>query len=401
MAGIERCQVVIAGAGPVGTVLATLLAQAGIDTVILETGDDCAQDMRASTFHPPTLEMLDQIGITPMLLERGLKAPIYHWRDRRSGEVIEFDLGEIDDVTRYPFRIQCEQYHLSRALADGLVKIPQASVRFGHRLVSFEADADGVTVNAEGPYDITRFRADWLIGADGANSIVRKWLGIEFDGFTYPEKFLCLSTATSLEEHLPNLAYVNYVSDPDEWLVLLRVPSLWRVLVPADNGQSDDELRSDATKTAIFDRLTCDGAVVETQHRTLYRVHQRVAKSFVEGRVILVGDAAHLNNPLGGFGMNSGVHDAFNLFEKLLPEIKSGKANGGSALYDRQRRTVTHDFTQAQTIQNMAFIQGGAAEGHELRRAEMLAIRQDDVRRRAYLLRQSMFESLAHARGIQ
>ena len=149
MAGIERCQVVIAGAGPVGTVLATLLAQAGIDTVILETGDDCAQDMRASTFHPPTLEMLDQIGITPMLLERGLKAPIYHWRDRRSGEVIEFDLGEIDDVTRYPFRIQCEQYHLSRALADGLVKIPQASVRFGHRLVSFEADAEG-TRNGSG-----------------------------------------------------------------------------------------------------------------------------------------------------------------------------------------------------------------------------------------------------------
>jgi 3-(3-hydroxy-phenyl)propionate hydroxylase len=401
MAGIERCQVVIAGAGPVGTVMATLLAQAGIDTIVLESGEDCAQDMRASTFHPPTLEMLDQIGITKMLLERGLKAPVYHWRDRKSGEIIEFDLSEVSDVTRYPFRIQCEQYHLSRALSDGLGKTGHASVRFGHKLLSFEQDEGGVLINAEGPLDIARFRADWLIGADGANSIVRKWLGVEFDGFTYPEKFLCLTTDTELEAFLPNLAHVNYVSDPEEWLVLLRVPKLWRVLVPADHARSDDDLRSDETKDAVFDRLTGNGAAVKTYHRTLYRVHQRVAKSFVHGRVILIGDSAHVNNPLGGFGLNSGVHDAFNLFEKLQPAIKAGKANGSLDLFDRQRRTVTHDFTQAQTIQNMELIQGGAAQGHARRRQEMLAIKQDDGRRRAYLLRQAMFESLEQAAAIQ
>ena len=205
----------IAGAGPVGTVMATLLARAGIDVIVLEAGEDCAQDMRASTFHPPTLEMLDEIGITPMLLERGLKAPVYHWRDRRSGEVIEFDLTEIGDRTRYPFRIQCEQYHLSRALASGLEQYPNASVRFGHRLLSFEQDEQGVSIAAETPFSVAHFRADWLIGADGANSLVRKWLGTEFDGFTYPEKFLCLSTATELGDYLPGLAHVNYVFDPD------------------------------------------------------------------------------------------------------------------------------------------------------------------------------------------
>jgi 3-(3-hydroxy-phenyl)propionate hydroxylase len=200
---------------------------------------------------------------------------------------------------------------------------------------------------------------------------------------------------------LPGLAYVNYVSDPDEWLVLLRVPALWRVLLPADPALSDDELRSDAVKNAVFDRLTGDGAAVQTHHRTLYRVHQRVAKSFLEGRIMLIGDASHLNNPLGGFGMNSGVHDAFNLFEKLMPAIAAGRPNGSLALFDRQRRTVTHAFTQAQTIQNMAMIRGGAAEGHARRRAEMLSIKQDDARRRAYLLRQAMFESLDQAAAIQ
>ncbi len=400
MGGITRCQVLIAGAGPVGTVMATLLARAGVDTIILESGEDCAQDMRASTFHPPTLEMLDEIGVTPMLLERGLKAPVYHWRDRKSGEIIDFDLGEIADVTRYPFRIQCEQYHLSRALADGLAQYANASVRFAHNVLSVEQDDHGVSVAAEGPFEIERFRADWLIGADGANSIVRKWLGIGFDGFTYPEKFLCLSTDTELADHFPNLAYVNYVSDPEEWLVLLRVPRLWRVLLPADNDHPDEELRSDATKDAVFDRLTGDGKAVKTFHRTLYRVHQRVAKSFLQGRVMLIGDAAHLNNPLGGFGMNSGVHDAFSLFEKLMPAIKQGKPNGSLALFDRQRRTVTHAFTQAQTIQNMELIQGGANQAHERRRAEMLAIKQNDERRRTYMLRQAMFESLAQAAAI-
>jgi 3-(3-hydroxy-phenyl)propionate hydroxylase len=401
MAGAERCQVLIAGAGPVGTVMATLLARAGIETIVLESGEDCAADMRASTFHPPTLEMLDQIGVTPMLLERGLKAPVFHWRDRHSGEYIAFDLGEIADRTRYPFRIQCEQYHLSRALASGLAEQSTASLRFGHRLVAFEQDEHGVAAAAETAYDIKHFRADWLIGADGANSIVRKWLGTEFDGFTYPEKFLCLSTDRELSDYLPDLAHVNYVSDPEEWLVLLRVPRLWRVLVPTPFETSDDELRSDATKNAVFERLIGEGESVRTHHRTVYRVHQRVAKSFLDRRVMLIGDASHLNNPLGGFGMNSGIHDAFNLFEKLLSAIAEGRPNGSLALFERQRRTVTHAFTQAQTIQNMEFIKGGSDQAHERRRADMLAIRNDDARRRAYLLRQAMFESLDQAAAIQ
>ncbi|EIZ80519.1 monooxygenase FAD-binding protein [Novosphingobium sp. Rr 2-17] len=397
----DRCQVAIAGAGPVGTVIATLLAQAGISVILLEAGTDCAQDLRASTFHPPTLEMLDQIGITSMLLEKGLKAPVYQWRDRASGEVIEFDLGELEDVTRYPFRIQCEQYHLSRALASGLDDLTNADVRFGSRLLSFTQDADGVDLAVETMVGIEHIRADFLIGADGANSIVRKWLGIEFDGFTYPERFLTLSTETDLAAYLPNLSLVNYVSDPNEWLVLLKVPSVWRVLVPVDGAVDDAQLVSDANKTAIFDRLVGDGASVVTHHRTLYKVHQRVAQSFREGRVMLVGDAAHLNNPLGGFGMNSGVHDAFNLFEKLLPVLKGQAAvEPALSLYDRQRRQITHSFTQAQTKQNMAYMRNTDGSAHELRRRDFLAIQQDDQRRRAYLMRQAMFQSLEDAAAI-
>ena len=396
-----RTQVVVAGAGPVGTVVAYLLAEQGIDVVLLEERSDCALDLRASTFHPPTLEMLDQLGITEKLIAKGLKAPIYHFRERRTGHVIDFDLSELSDVTKYPFRVQCEQYHLSRMLSDAVRDQAGAEVLFQHRVAGVEQNAEGVTVYAETPLAIRKIKADYLIGADGSNSSVRKWLGTEFDGFTYPEKFLCFTTHEPLEEHIENLSHVNYVSDPDEWMVLLRVPSLWRVLVPADMDHPDELLTADEKKTEVFDRLIGSGDQVETQHRTIYRVHQRVAKSFLTGRVALIGDAAHLNNPIGGFGMNSGIHDAFNLGQRLVRIYQHG-ADAPSELkaFEVQRRTTTHDFIQAQTIKNMEYMKEDAGSLHSQRKAEMEAIRADPVRRREFLLRQSMIECLAKEREL-
>ena len=396
----ERAQVVIAGAGPVGCVAATYLAQRGIDVILAESGGDSAQDLRASTFHPPSLEMLDTLGIAEELIAMGLNAPVYHWRDRRSGEVISFDLSEISDATRFPFRIQCEQYHLAHMLARKLESQPSARVMFGHRVVHFQQDESGVDVALEHVTGLTKVRADYLIGADGANSLVRKWMDVDFHGFTYAEKFLCLSTETPLEAEIPNLAYVNYVSDPDEWLVLLRVPSLWRVLVPATEADDAGYLVSDAKKNQVFGGLLADGEAVKTRHRTIYSVHQRVAKSFRTGRVLLMGDSAHLNNPLGGFGMNSGIHDAFNGCEKLVSVLEGKEDAEILGVYDRQRRTVTHDFIQQQTIENMALMRAGQSEAHARRLAQMQAVAADPEKRRAYMMRQAMFTSLEDASRI-
>ena len=398
---MDRAQVIIAGAGPVGCVAATFLAQHGIDVILAETEGDSAQDLRASTFHPPTLEMLGKLGFVDRLIEMGLKAPIYHWRDRKSGEVLEFDLSEISDATPHPYRIQCEQYHLARMLSQQLESESSARVLFGHRVIHFTQDAEGVDVTFEHMAGLSRARCDYLIGADGANSLVRKWLEIDFDGFTYPEKFLCLSTAQPIEQTIPNLAYVNYVSDPQEWLVLLRVPKLWRVLVPATDENDNDYLKSDVKKNKVFGGLLGpDGVDVQTRHRTIYRVHQRVAKQFHIRRVILMGDAAHLNNPLGGFGMNSGIHDAFNACERLVGVLQGRESPETLAQYDRQRRTVTHEFTQQQTIENMALMSGGQGEAHQRRLTAMRNLIDDPEKRRAYLLRQAMITSLKDAAAI-
>ena len=190
------------------------------------------------------------------------------------------------------------------------------------------------------------------------------------------------------------------MSDPKEWMVLLRVPSVWRILVPAKEDQSDEWLLSDEKKDQVFQDLIGETGI-ETGHRTIYRVHQRVAKKFNFGRVCLVGDAAHLNNPLGGFGMNSGIHDAWNLCDKIDYNLKHGHNENSLELFDRQRRAVTHSFIQAQTMQNKKLLEHGDAANHAQRYAEMHAISNDPQKRIEFLRRQAMYTSLAEADAIK
>lgn len=396
MPDVRRTQVLVAGAGPVGTFAAARLAQHGIDVLVAEAHANCAEDLRASTFHPPTLEMLDALDIVEHVVNEGLRAPVYHFRERDSGEVVEFDLGELSDVTPFPYRIQCEQHVLSKALADSLAASDHSDVLFNHRVLAFEQRDDGVTVALETPTRIERVHADYFIAADGGSSVVRKWLGAGFDGITYPEKFLCLSTALELADFIPNLAYVNYISDPSEWMVLLRVPRVWRILIPADEGLSDDTLTSDDYRDGVFERLIGQSGV-RTEHRTIYRVHQRVVNSMVHGRIFIIGDAAHLNNPLGGFGMNSGIHDAENLWPRVRQSLQSGHDAESFAQFDRQRRAVTHSFIQAQTKRNKEYLEHGSAVSHERAFRQMKEIAADDNLRRDFLLRQAMIRSLEDA----
>jgi 3-(3-hydroxy-phenyl)propionate hydroxylase len=392
---VTDAQVIIAGAGPVGTVAAYSLAQKGIRVAILEAAANCEEDMRASTFHSPTIEMLNQLGIADQLIEEGLKAPVYQYRIRATNEVLEFDLNELADELEFPYRLQCEQYKLARLLAQALHDHPAADIHFNTRVTSFEQDADGVKVFAETPDGGRQFRADYLIAADGANSVIRKQLGVEYSGFTYPEKFLTLSTRVEIDDHFQGLCYVNYVSDPYEWYVLLRVPSSWRVLVPVAQDLSDEYILSEEKKNEVFDGLMGNGQAVTTHHRTIYRVHQRVATKFNHGRVVLVGDAAHLNNPLGGFGMNGGIHDAWNLVTKLARIVQGGE-DMTELLdhYDRQRRTIMNTFIQAQTIRNKKMIEEGEESSRQLEWQEMRVIQDDTELRRNYMLRQSMVQSL-------
>ena len=397
---MKSAKVIIIGAGPVGTFAAYCLAEYGIETLVLESESTCETDMRASTFHPSTLKYLDNLDLADELIKKGLKAPIFQYRIRSTDEVLEFNLEELDDVLDFPFRLQCEQYKFARMLAGKLDSHRHSSVLFNRKLINFTERDHKVTLDVDHHGTNEQYQCDYLIGADGANSIVRRNLGIEFSGFTYEEKFFTLSTEKPLEDYFSNLSYVNYVSDPEEWFVLLKAPSAWRILVPVPQKLDDKAIKSNDYVSDIFTRVLNSSDPIETIHRTIYRVHQRVVNKMRYGRIMLAGDSAHLNNPLGGFGMNGGLHDAWNLAEKLDGIINHNKDKDLLDLYDRQRRTVMNDFIQKQTIRNKKMIEETGDIKYSSEWMRMRNLHENENNRREYMLRQSMTQSLINEAAI-
>jgi 3-(3-hydroxy-phenyl)propionate hydroxylase len=390
--------VVISGAGPAGVTAAVHLAQAGVRVALLEAGEDVAKDLRASTFHPPTLDYLRELGLSEALHAQGIRSPEYRYINRRTGQYVSFDLTELSDVTDHPYRLQCEQWKLTILASQRLRAMPSASLYFSHRVTGFTQDADSVTALAETPGGPAAVTGRYLLSCDGAASAIRKATGVEFDGFTWEEKFLTLSTLAPLETRL-DICNVNYMADPADWMVVLRAPTAWRVLVPGKEHDADADLLSDAKARAVFANLLRADDPIETTHRTIYRVHQRVARRYRFGRVLLAGDAAHLNNPLGGFGMNAALHDARNFCTQVIA-ILNGAPEDRLDLYERQRRAVMQEFIQAQSIRNKRFIEMSPEQATDEGEQELRATAADPARRRAYLLRQSMYAAVAREQEI-
>ena len=165
--------------------------------------------------------------------------------DRQSGQRAEFDLTLLSDVTNHPYRVQCEQHKLTRILYAQLKDMDNVEVIFGTRVTGVSQTADEVVAIAERDGEEVRYTGAYLIGADGASSAVRIDLDIGFEGVTYPELFIQASTPFEFREHIPNMSLINYISDADEWFVLLRVPDLWRALFPTREGESEEEAISE------------------------------------------------------------------------------------------------------------------------------------------------------------
>ncbi|MFC3124386.1 FAD-dependent oxidoreductase [Pseudoroseomonas globiformis] len=384
----------VAGAGPVGLVVATALAAEGIPVIIVEAERKLPDGLRASTFHPPTLDMLDRFDVSRELVEQGLICPQWQFRDRREGPVATFDLSLLEGETNYPFRLQCEQWRLTRLLRDRLLNNPAVRFLYDARAVDTSQDEDSVDLLIERP-DGSReaIRGSWLIGADGARSAVRKSLGVAFEGQTIPELFLTCSTTFQYQEVMPELSNIAYISDPDEWFVLLRTTSLWRLLLPTEPTEPESVMLSDTRIQQRMQEVLPKAGDYEIRHRTAYRVNERVARNYVAGRVLLAGDAAHVNNPLGGMGMNGGIHDALNLASKLA-EVWQGADPVLLGRYERQRRKVALEVVQQQALRNRATLN---QRDPAIRRAaldELRATAADPVRHKDYLLRSSMIASL-------
>ncbi|MGH3367212.1 MAG: FAD-dependent monooxygenase, partial [Nocardioidaceae bacterium] len=256
--------------------------------------------------------------------------------------------------------------------------------------------------DSDGSEDVVH--GDWLAGCDGGRSTVRRSLGVEFEGYTWPERFCVLTTSRDAERDL-GCCYRNYFADPDEWANLFKVAGddlsgRWRVVFPTAAGESDDDALSDASAQSRLRRVLPADGPVEIIHRNLYRVHQRVASVFRVGRVFLAGDAAHVNNPIGGLGMNCGVHDAIELVDTL--ELARGRADDDHVLdrYERRRRTLNLEFVQEQTVANKRRLEERDPARRRQRLDELAAIAGDRDRHRAFLRRTSLLDSVRRAHAI-
>jgi 3-(3-hydroxy-phenyl)propionate hydroxylase len=321
------------------------------------------------------------------------------YRDR-AGWVAEFDFGALADATSHPYRVQCEQFRLNGVLAERLAGMPHARLEFSSPVVAVEQDADGVAVSVEGPGGSRVARAAWLIGADGGRSRVREALGIPLEGFTWPERFLVASTPFEFAEVFPGLSDVSYFADPDEWFFLLRVVGVWRAMFPTRAEERDADILSDEGIERRLQRVWPRDGRYEIAHRTLYSVHQRVAATYRKGRAFLAGDAAHLNNPLGGMGMNGGIHDSVSLAEMLARVIRGEADPAELDRYERQRRPVALEYVNTISIANKRNLESRDAEQQRRWREEMTRAAGDPRLAREYLLKVSMIASLRKSESV-
>lgn len=403
----QRSPVIIIGAGPVGLVLSLALAKADIRSVVIEQLKDdnfLEQVPRAGTNHASTLELYDSIGLYERLEPRGIIAPKFHYWDRRGWKrIAEFDHGVLKNDTRFPYALQCERIKI---VEEGLKLAREKSnieVRLGTEFVGFEHRSDSVTaviVNEGGERET--LTGSYIVSAEGARSIVRKDLDIEFEGFTETERTLNIEVSYAFRDH--GFAERNYISDPVEWSNLFHwngPPDRWRVHFPTQPHETEEAILAEANLHRLLKNFIDFKGPYVIRGCNLYTVHQRVARKFRMGRCLLVGDSAHINSPIGAMGLNSGVHDAFNLATKLSQIINERADEALLDRYERQRRHIALAHTQADTIQNKRRL---AEQDPKVRQASQDQLRrtsEDPVAARKFLLRTALFDSLREAEAIR
>jgi 3-(3-hydroxy-phenyl)propionate hydroxylase len=399
-------RIVVIGAGPVGLCLSLALAQADLKVCLVEAlGDDnfLEQVPRAGTNHPATLEMLDRLGLYKKLEPRGIIAPEFHYWDRHKGKLIAaFDHGYLKDDTRFPYVLQCERIKIVEEALAMAKSHPNIDLRLSTEFGAFAQGANGVkaqVVNAAGETETIEGR--YIVSGEGARSIVRKDLDIAFEGFTYDDRTLNIEVAYDFRQH--GYAHRNYISDPTEWSNLFHwkgPPDRWRVHFPTDPKADEETLMRPEALQAKLQGFLPIGKPFDIIGSNLYVVHQRVAGKFRVGRAILAGDSAHVNSPIGAMGMNSGIHDAINLADKLIAIARGEADDSVLDRYERQRRHVAIAHTQAQTIRNKRLLTEQDPAVRQRNHDELRRTAEDPALARKFLLRTALFDSLREAEAI-
>lgn len=377
--------VIVIGAGPVGLVVALGLAQNGIRVLVVEKNSiEVPSQWRGSTIHPPTLEIFDELGLADEIILGAIKVEVLQYRDLEMAEVVNFDYNCLKGQVKFPFRLQYEQYKVLKLLRSAATLHPLIEIQYESVLESVSQDALGVSAKVFKHDSLTEIYSDWLIAADGSHSSVRKSLGIELDGFTYPYPTTVVATPFTFEKYLPDLAPVTYWSGPTGRLSMIRTPDIWRIAmttplegvdISSDDKGSISEPSADfkAAIELLLNRLPgITLSDLELKQYEVYRSHQRIAREFSVGRIALAGDAAHLTTTNGGMGLNSGVQDGAALVKAFIDAIAQNSPLP-IAKYAKERKEFCANFLQPTTTTNHKTVDNPDYEARYSRLSEMSA----------------------------
>jgi 3-(3-hydroxy-phenyl)propionate hydroxylase len=396
-------RILIVGGGPVGLFAAVRLVGFGIPVTLIDKSPNVSDDIRASTIHPPSLEMMEPYGITDEILETGIKVRQWQIRNHLTGDKVIFDLGNISDETDYPYRVQFEQSKICMIMDRKLKANPLAEIRYETEFVSLIEKDDGITIEVKTAQGPEKIFGQFLIAADGGNSPIREYLGLAFEGSTYPEKTVLVTTPFPFHEHIEGLSSVSYCWEEDGNFSLLQLPNQWRAsLYFPKNMSTDDVLADQHIQKKLHDICPIEDSY-EILDKRVYRVHQRIVSRYDHGRIALAGDAAHINSPSGGMGMNGGLHDAHNLTEKLNVIWLSKDQKKYSdllGLYSRQRRPIAEQQIIKQADENRRRMTEKNHDNRQKSLDELRKISNDPGKCKAFLLKSSMFEGLRQASNI-
>lgn len=399
-------RIVVAGAGPVGLTLALALRRKGIPVAVVEAQSTYCQEFRAPAFHSPTLDMLGELGLLQPMKEIGLVVPTMRFADRGLGREAELDMEILKarGLTENPYDLILGQSAFARigyeaCLAAGVEFL------FDHRVTGVEQDDSSAWVVCETPAGAVAVAGSYVVGCDGGRSTVRKSLPVEFEGFTWQERFLMIHVEEDFE---PRFGKVVFLADGPDWRLILKIPfgagpRDWITRLVSSLPREIDEQDAADPK---FLQSRFDGLIegrtepYPIRDHYIYNVHQRVASQFRVGRVLLAGDAAHINNPLGGLGLNCGIHDAVNLADKFDRIWRSVSNETLLDLYDRQRRITNAEYIQKVSIENKKRQEATDMGARNAGMDAMQQMKANDEMRLGFLRRWTMIDSLDYAQAI-
>ncbi len=382
--------VLIAGAGPIGLTAAIELNRRGVDCRIVDALAEPPQYAKAVGVQPRTLEVFEGMGVLNAILDESIPM---------RGQVVYVNGAEVAQLelslpAEVPFGFICiPQYATERVLRSELAH-RGVVVERGVRVTGFSQDDDGVTASVSSDSGQQMLRARYLVGADGAHSVVRKALGATFEGAAFDEQYMLgdVEVDWSLPRGFALRAMHQSDGITDDLLVCIPLPGRGRyrmsMLVPAElaaapaaaDGIAHGFEGARAPRLddiqAVLDRLSPEPVTARNlRWSSVFRISHRIVDSYGSGRVFIAGDAAHIHPPTGAQGMNTGIQDAHNLAWKLALAVRGEAAAGLLDSYDAERRPVGEEVVGRTVRSARAGIGADAADpDYAIRREAQLLI---------------------------